>query len=317
MKRARNTLLYASVMSLVGWLTFSGEALGSTPVQSIEASAADVNPPHHARRVIRDIVYGQGGGLPLLLDLYLPDEARPPYPAVIFIYHWGGGGQARRHFSPQATYLVERGIASAIISYRSSGPATFPTSIEDAKAAVRWMRANAEEHGIDPDKIAAAGGSAGAQLAALLGTSGGVTELEGTGGNSTYSSTVNLVIAFNGMFDMKELHEYSMSAGNRNIADVLEAYVGGTPEQFPEEYEASSPITHIDERDPPVLLLHGTGDELVPFEQSLRFKEALEAAGVPVELFEAEGAGHGFFNNAPYHQATLERMEEFITKYFR
>ena len=107
----------------------------------------------------------------------------------------------------QAAYLAERGIASAIISYRSSGPATFPTSIEDAKAAVRWMRANAEEHGIDPDKIAVAGGSAGAQLAALLGTSGGVTELEGAGGNSTYSSTVNLVIAFNGMFDMMELYE--------------------------------------------------------------------------------------------------------------
>jgi len=273
-------------------------------------------PPALSHHVIRNIVYGVGGGLPLLLDLYLPDKAQQPHPAVIFVYRWGGGGQARRHFAKQAVYLAEQGIASAIISYRSSGPATFPSSIEDAKAAVRWVRANAEEYGINPDEIAAAGGSAGAQLAALLGTSGGATELEGIGGNGTYSSTVNLVIAFNGMFDMTELYESTMHAGNHGFAGVLEAYAGGTLKQIPEVFKAASPTSYIDELDPPVLLLHGTGDKIVPFEQSLRFKQKLEAAGVPVELLAADGAGHGFFNKSPHFQETLERMEEFIVMYF-
>ena len=169
----------------------------------------------------------------------------------------------------------------------------------------------------DPDKIGAVGGSAGGQLAALLGTSGDVTELEGTGGHGGYSSRVNLVIVFNGMFDLVELHEHSILRGDLQMAGIVEAYVGGTPGQSPLAYEAASAITHVDGLDPPALLLHGTSDELVPFEQSLRFKEALEDAGVPVELFVAEGATHGFFNNPPYFQETLERMEEFIAKHFK
>jgi len=180
------------------------------------------------------------------------------------------------------------------------------------------MRAHAEEYGIHPDKIAAVGGSAGGQLAALLGTSGGLAELEGTGGNSGYSSDVNLVIVFFGMFDLAELHRYSLLEDNVSIVGVVEAYVGGTPEQSPLEYELASAISHVDEADPPVLLIHGTSDELVPFGQSVRFKEVLEAAGVPVELFAIEGAKHGFgFGSAQrlYFRETVGRMALFIYKY--
>lgn len=347
MKKVRSSLFSASVVGFaVGGLIFIGDAPDYGPIQPANASDANLNPgsspdgstitftssngvdsdyvldgdgsdpADRVSHVIRDLVYGQGGGMPLLLDLYLPEEATPPSPALIFIFHWGGGGQARRHFARQAAYLAERGVASAIISYRSAGPATFPAGIEDSKAAVRWLRANGKDYGIDPDKIGAVGGSAGGQLAALLRTSGGVTELEGTGGHRGYSSRVNLVIVFNGMFDLVELHEHSILRGDLEMAGIVEAYVGGTPGQSPLAYEAASAITHVDGLDPPALLLHGSSDELVPFEQSLRFKEALEDAGVPVELFVAEGATHGFFNNPPYFQETLDRMEAFVAKYF-
>lgn len=184
------------------------------------------------------------------------------------------------------------------------------------------MRAHAEEYGIHPGKIVAVGGSAGGQLAALLGTSGGHAELEGTGGNSGYSSAVNLVIVFFGILDLAELHRYSLLEGNADIVGILEAYVGGTPEQSPLEYELASATSHVDEADPPVLLIHGTSDELVPFSQSVRFKEALEAVGVPVELFAIQGAKHGFgFGGAQrrqlYFRETVERMEGFIDKYLR
>lgn len=346
MKRPGNVLFSVSVIGLsVGGFVFSGGVLDSALVDTHRGSIREVSPawpvdslrapsgndhsdgraPDLARsvptgdtgQVIRDIVYGHGDGMPLLLDLYLPEATPRPYPAMIFIFNWGGGGQARRHFAPHAAYLAERGIASSIISYRSAGPATFPAAIEDCKAAVRWMRAHAEEYGFHPGKIVAVGGSAGGQLAALLGTSGGLAELEGTGGNSGYSSDVNLVIVFFGIFDLAELYRYSLFEGDVEISGILEAYVGGTPEQSPLEYELASAIRHVDEADPPTLLIHGTSDELVPFGQSVRFKETLEAVGVPVELFAIEGAKHGFRSAGLYFRETVERMEGFIDKYLR
>ena len=277
-------------------------------VMNIDGSSPTNLTSNTPGNIISDIVYKTKNGLPLVLSLYLPEKGIPPYPTMLFINSW----QLRN----QAIYLAEKGIISACIEYRFPDDTYYPMGIENCKSAVRWLRANADIYGIDPEKIGAVGASARGYLAALLGTSGDVQKLEGIGENSDYSSRVNLVISFNGIFDLEEAYRYNKSrSGSGNPIDT--DFIDGTLEEFPEKYIEASPLTYIDEFDPPVLLLHGTDDELSPYEQSVRFSELLKKAGVPVELYTADGARHTFFNSPPYYQITLERMEEFIDKYFK
>jgi len=263
-------------------------------------------------QMISDIVYGQGGGRDLLLDLYLPKKGFPPYPAIVFI-HGGGwhGGTKNSQVDRQASYLADKGIVCVSIDYRLADEAKFPAAIEDCKAAVRWVRANAKKYNIDPDKIAAAGNSAGGHLATLLGTSGGVKELEGTGGNPEYSSRVNMVISLFGPTDFNELVKHSR---NR---EVVPSFLGGTPEEIPEQYKLASSVTHVDGSDPPFLIFHGTDDPVVPLEQSLKLKELLEKVGVPVKMYTIEGQKHGYNDRPPYFYSNLARIEEFIKETFK
>ncbi len=264
-------------------------------------------------KIIPDIVFGKGGKKELKLDLYLPKKGTPPYPAIVFIHGGGWSRGYKQKYRRQASYFADKGIVCACITYRLSGEAKFPAAIEDCKCGVRWVRANAEKYEIDENKIAVVGGSAGGHLAGLVGTSGGVKELEGSGGNNNYSSCVNLVIAFFGAFDMADMVKFSTERG----AKAVENFIGGTLEELPENYKTASPVTYIDNSDPPVLLFHGTEDKTVPYEQSVKFKKLLEKAGVPVELATAEGAGHGHINGPPHYEPTIKQMEIFINKYFR
>ena len=144
----------------------------------------------------RDLVYARAGAKDLLLDLYLPEGAPRPLPLVVWI-HGGGWRNGAKEQTP-ARRLVERGYAVASINYRLSGEAIFPAQIHDCKAAVRWLRANAAKYGLDAGRVAAWGSSAGGHLVALLGTSGGIMELEGGLGNADQSSRVQAVVDFFG-----------------------------------------------------------------------------------------------------------------------
>ena len=259
-----------------------------------------------------DVVYGQGGEKDLLLDLYRPKKGFPPYPAIVFI-HGGGwmGGTKNTQVDRQASYLADKGIVCVSIDYRLAGEAIFPAAIEDCKAAVRWVRANAKKYDIDPDKIAAAGNSAGGHLANLLGTSGGIEELEGTGGNPGYSSSVNMVISLFGPTDFIELVNHPQNS------KVLPVFMGGTPEERPGLYELASPVAHVDSSDPPFVIFHGSDDPVVPIEQSIKLKESLEKAGVPVKMYVIEGQKHGYNDRPPYFYSNVVRMEEFIKETFK
>ena len=312
MKKIYITLFYLFVIIL--WLA---DVLYSQHTrQQIESALKRENPPfkiYTNTKIIPDIVLGKGGEKILKLDLYVPKKGTPAYPAIVFIHGGGWSGGYKERFRRHASYFADKGIVSACITYRLSGEAKFPAAIEDCKFGVRWMRANAEKYGIDPDKIAVAGGSAGGHLAALVGTSGSVKELEGSSGYNDYSSHVNLVIAFFGAFDMADMVDGSTERG----AEAVKKFIGGTLEELPEKYKLSSPVNFIDKTDPPVLLFHGTDDKTVPYSQSVKFKELLEKAGIPVELVTAKGAGHGHINKPPYYESTVKKMEEFIKKYFK
>ena len=244
--------------------------------------------------VQRDLVYKRVNGEVLALDLYFPEKFSGPLPVIVWI-HGGGWSRGRKERCP-AVALVNDGYAVASIDYRLSSTAPFPAQIEDCKAAVRWIRANASKYNLHPDHIGVWGHSAGGHLAALLGTSGGVRELEGDGDNMSYSSRVQAVCDVSGPSDLVRLYQdASQSSGDKSgkAMSAVAALVGGSAEQNQTNAIAASPIHYVSKDDPPFLIIHGENDPTVPVTQAESFAAALKAAGVETTLEIATGRGHG------------------------
>lgn len=250
-------------------------------------------------RVLRDLEYARAGEKALLLDLYLPENAAGPLPLIIWIH--GGGWSSGSKSGGPAIRLSGRGFAVASIDYRLSGEAVFPAQIEDCKAAVRWLRANSGKYNLDPRRFAAWGGSAGGHLVALLGTSGGVKELEGTIGNLEQSSRVQAVVDFFGPTDLLQMD--AQAARNPAVPSKIKhddpkspesRLIGGPIQQNQERAAAANPITYVSRDDPPFLIMHGDRDPLVPLEQSRILYDALRAGGVEATFHVVKGGGHGF-----------------------
>ena len=255
---------------------------------------------------IRDVVYGQGGNRELRGDLFVPSGDGSGRPGIVFVHGGGWRGGTRTQFRRHAVHMATLGWVGLCIEYRLSGEAPFPAAVEDCKCAVRWMRARADQYGIDPAKLAAVGGSAGGHLASMLGVTDASVGLEGAGWHSEQSSKAAAVVSFNGVSDMKAL------VGHRGAIAAAVDWLGGMPDDVPDLYALASPITHVDTTSAPFLFLHGDADTTVPIEQSLSMKDRLKHANVRTEIFVAEGAGHGFFNRSPWYEPTLERMAEFL-----
>jgi len=235
--------------------------------------------------VQRDLIYKRVNGIALTLDLYRPEEVSGLLPVIVCVHggHWDAGGKER---CPAVT-LVQDGYAVASIDYRLTRTAPFPAQIEDCKAAVRWLRANASTYNLDPDRIGVWGYSAGGHLAALLGTSGGVPELEGTGDNMQYSSQVQAVCDVGGPADLLAM----TNLGPRRIS-AIKGLLGGPLEKDQAKAIAASPIHYVSKDDPPFLIVHGEADRVVPVEQSQRLYEELRKAGVNATL-KILPVGHG------------------------
>jgi acetyl esterase/lipase len=240
----------------------------------------------------RDLVYKQIDGHSLRLDIYSPKSISHPLPVVLWIHgHRWSRGSKEQH--PPVNLMAE-GYIIVSLDYRLSGEAPFPAQIEDCKAAVRWLRAHAATYHLDPDHIGAWGHSAGGHLAALLGTSGGVAELEGVGDNPTFSSRLQAVCDMSGPTDILRFYETisSSTQGPSRIAkSSIEQFLGGSVEQ--NKAIAASPISYISKDDPPFLVIHGENDLSIPVSQSEVFVEKLKAAGVDATLEVAQGRGHG------------------------
>jgi acetyl esterase/lipase len=259
------------------WLcvTITAAVLGAEIAQPVMARRRPIEVANAA--VQRDLVYKRVNGIVLALDLYRPEEVSSLLPVIVCVHggHWGAGGKER---CPAVT-LVQDGYAVASIDYRLTGTAPFPAQIEDCKAAVRWLRANASTYRLDPDHIGVWGYSAGGHLAALLGTSGGVPELEGSGDNMQYSSQVQAVCDVAGPADLPAM----TNLGPKRIS-AIEGLLGGPLEKDKTKAIAASPIHYVSKDDPPFLIVHGEGDRVVPVEQSQRFYEELRKAGVNATL---------------------------------
>lgn len=255
-----------------------------------------------------DIEYARVGEKSLQLDLYLPRESKAALPLIVWIHGgaWLGGNRA----NPPALPFVGRGYAVASISYRLSQEATFPAQIHDCKAAIRFLRSKAKDHGLDSDRIGVWGASAGGHLVALLGTSGDVKELEGDVGTVGVSSRVQAVCDWFGPTDFLSMGK---NAIDHDAPDSPEAkLIGGPVQQNKDKVAAANPITYVTRDDPPFLIMHGDKDDVVPINQSELFHDALKKAGVHVIYEVVEGAGHGFRG-----QEHVQRVRRFFDEHLK
>lgn len=218
------------------------------------------------------------------LDLFVP-KSDTPLPLILWV-HGGGWSAGSKEGDNPAMRLLDKGYAVASTNYRLSQHAAFPAQIEDVKAAVRFLRANAKKYNLDPDHFGAWGASAGGHLVALLGTTGDVKAFD-TDSNKDVSSRVQAVIDFFGPTDLLKLSP--PNATDNPITKLL----GGATGEKKELGMKANPITHITKDDPPFLIVQGDDDKLVPASQSELLDEALKKAGVECELVIIKGAGHG------------------------
>jgi acetyl esterase/lipase len=274
------------------------------------------NPPYvvpEGVKVVPDVVYAAIGPRQMHLDLYLPKNGAGSFPAVVYIHGGGWSGGNRAAFRRQAAYMATKGYAGACIEYRLSGEASYPAALYDSKAAVRWVRGNAAQYHIDPNRIAAAGGSAGGHLVALLGTTADKPAYEGDEGVTGVSSRVAAVAAFNPAVDLVDFGKRVPADAEKSVTKFLAA----SYQEKPQLWKEASPTYQVTARSAPFLFLHGDADTTVPYQQSVQMMEKLKTAGVSAELFTAPGAKHGFFNAPPWYEPTLKRMEEFFNSILR
>jgi acetyl esterase/lipase len=249
-------------------------------------------------QVAKDLVYRTVGGRTLKLDLYRPSDLPAGARAPLVVWIHGGAWRSGSKSPCPALPLVHRGYIVASISYSLTQDATFPAQIHDCKAAIRWLRANASVHSIDPDRIGVWGASSGGHLAALLGTSGDVRDLEGGPENLAHSSRVQAVCDFFGPTDFLRMND-TPGAMDHDAPDSPEsALIGGPIQQNRDKVARANPITYITADDPPFLILHGDQDNLVPITQSQLLYEALQRAGIKSRFGVIKGAGHGFGTSA-------------------
>jgi acetyl esterase/lipase len=253
--------------------------------------------------VHRDLAYGEGGDRKLQLDLAMPTAGAGPFPAVVFLHGKGWRAGNRQEMNHFIAGVARMGYVGVTVEYRLVPTARFPAQVEDCKAAVRWLRANAQKYRLHPDHIGVVGFSAGGHLACMLGVTDKDSGLEGTGGNPDQSSRVQAVVSFFGPTDFttrdlpKDLEK-----------EVVIPFLGGSFAEKPEVYQKASPVRYVTKNAPPFLFVHGTDDKLVALDQSKRLAEKLKGVGVSARVVVLEGEGHGF-SDAANRQAMTEMMD--------
>jgi len=235
-----------------------------------------------------DVEYAHPGDQSLKLNLARPKDATGHLPAIVCIH--GGGFRAgdRKGWDSRCKMLAERGYVAVTVEYRLAPKFQFPAAVQDCKAAVRWLRLNADKYHVDPHRIGAVGDSAGGHLAQFLGVTGDVHDFDGDQ-NPGPESRVACVVNFYGPSDLTRSYGKSVDA-----AEVLPLFLGGDVEHERKRHVLASPLYWVTPDAAPTLLIHGTEDKYVNYEQATWIHDKLKAAEVEVELLTLQGAGHGF-----------------------
>ncbi len=278
-------------------------ALAEPTVALCQGSGHEGSVAHGVTRETR--IYKKVGPVELSMTVWFPPEhaVRDKRAAIVFFFGGGWTGGTPTQFERQCEYLASRGMVAMTADYRvkSRHGVTPDVCVMDAKSAIRWARANATTLGIDPDRIVAAGGSAGGHIAAATGTVVGYDE---AGEDTSVSSIPNAMVLFNPVLNTTP----DGWGGDRRAAGLVARFAGHATKV--------SPVHHVKQGTPPTLILHGTADATVPIAQADAFADAMRAAGNRCEVIRYEGQGHGFFNaskgGANRFLETLAEADKFL-----
>jgi len=293
---------------LLSFLTFT--ALAQQPKPAPTKLALEVTESLEAHP---GVVYARYGQREMQLDLWKPKTASQPLLAIICIHGGGWYKGERSNMANLAQALAAKGFVAATISYRLSGEAKFPAAIQDCKAAVRFLRANAAKFGIDAKAIGVAGLSAGGHLAALLTTSGGVKDLEGDGGHADTSSAVQAGIAMGAQSDLESPRIGELSG--KPDDPFYRTFLGDSQAAIPQTYALASPRHHLDKTDPPLLFMAGELDDASTHADEARAD--LEKLGIPTGLVLIPQAPHAFLGQQKAFDACVSASVEFFSKHLR
>jgi acetyl esterase/lipase len=280
-------------------------------------------------QTLLDIPCGSANGRVLSLDVLRPArDSGAALPVVLWLHGGGWYSGSKRNVIDKHVldFLVRSGFVLASAEYRLSDEAPFPAQIHDVKAAIRWLRAQPEVLGIDPERVALAGFSAGGHLAALAATTVGVPELEGESGSPGYSTRVQAAIAMAAPTDFTQNPAASDPSLNPNSVGGVtpeQRLLGGRIEDRGTLARLANPAAFIGRDMPPILLIHGSEDEIVPVSQAEYLYQALEGRGIEVTLIRVEGGNHGCWPAGQPYPSTpipprLERwMLAFLAKHLQ
>lgn len=274
----------------------------------VQAQQAAIEPPATVI-VEKDVPYAKVGNRSLFLDLARPKNGDGPFPVVVCIH--GGGWRAgdKKEFLQAVYSLAAQGYVAATVQYRFAPDHHFPSQIQDVKAAVRYLRSRAKGLKLDPDRIGVLGGSAGGHLALLLGTAD-AKDIVDVGEHLEFSSKVQAVASVAGPCDLTQSFPQLSEA---MVTDLI----GKTRKDAPEMYRQASPIYDLDANDASILTIHGTKDELVPYEQSTSLVAACKKLGIEAELHTIPNGGHGTGGKPEDWAAGLVKMVAFFDRHLK
>jgi beta-xylosidase/acetyl esterase/lipase len=303
-KNAQNTLSLPP-----GYTVFSVDSaergiIGTYPF--ITRPSSEVPDDVEARR---DVMYAKYGEREMRLDLFKP-KAGKLRPALIVVH---GGAWITGHHTmenPLAIALAKRGYVTATVEHRLSNEKKYPAQIHDLKASVRWLRANAKELGIDPNRIGAIGGSSGGHLVALLGVTNDMPHFEGDGGNAKFSSRVQSVVDIDGTATF--IDPGNIAKEIKGPWDTNTKLTGFTYAENPAIWKEASPITHVNKRSAPTLFLNSSADR--PFQQREEMAAKLNDLGVYSTIFTVPNTPHPFWLFKPWFDTTVEQADIFFKK---
>lgn len=267
-------------------------------------------------RAVKGIPYVQRGAHALQLDLYLPVQARAgQVPGIVFVHGGGWRAGVRDNFAPMAIRMAERGYAAATISYRLSPEALYPAAVQDARAAVRWMRAHAKEYGIDPARIAIGGGSAGGQIAALAGVTEGLVRFDPDGGPGAVSGSVQAIVNIDGLSDFTSEAVRKYEDDPSKQPSSAGAWFGGRYAGKKALWREASPLFYVNAKTPPVLFIVSAQPRfsLGREEMAARLREA----GVASRVVAVPDTPHSFWLFDPWLGPTVEAAAGFLDDYLR
>ncbi len=257
-----------------------------------------------------DVVYGQAGPRQLLLDVYQPKRGATPRPGIVLVHGGGWLNGDRAKFRGLATRLAERGYVVAAIEYRLGHEAKFPAGIQDCNAATRFIRANAERFGIDPERIGAVGGSAGGHLVGLMATAPEVKALQGDAGRGDVRSHLRAAVVMAGPMEIATGSVAERSHDRAEQSNAIQ-WLGKTIDEAPELYHLADAHEKLSAGDPPIMFIRGSLDN-PPADLPTIAK--MKLLGITAEQVIHEGAKHGHWNQHDWIDQVSDDIDRFLKK---